>query len=177
MRMILICLLLSTIALPAQSLRAQTMQQIAFDALQAQQAPSIRRNSEYCGLIVRRPDGSLTARRAHRGTRDSCQRTWNSNFTDVVAIFHTHGRYLPQYDNEVPSIRDMKSATRSKLFSYVSTPAGRFWVIDPKTGVARLICGPRCMSWDPRHVPDPDDRILNRYTLELLKQRALARAR
>ena len=88
-----------------------------------------------------------------------------------VASFHTHGRHSDQYDGEVPSTIDIQSDIASGLDGYIATPGGRLWFIDHEQGVARLACGPGCLTQDPSYVPCPGDTIASSYTIEELTRR------
>jgi len=152
---------------------AQSAQEraLAKATLMALQTDSIRAGREFCGLILKSPNGGLVAGRASKGTWARCTSHWSDGDPEPTAGYHTHGKYLKNYDNEVPSLLDLYSAIEIELSGYVSTPGGRFWYIDHERGEVRLICGPKCLPWDPRHVEDPDDLIADRYTYEALKVR------
>ena len=68
---------------------------------------------------------------------------------DIVAIAHTHGAYLPQYDNNHFSPQDKKCAETIELPMYVSTPSGLLRRYDP--GIQRDIIISRDIPSDPKH--------------------------
>jgi hypothetical protein len=51
---------------------------------------------------------------------------------------------------------------------YVSTPRGRLWHIDGRTGTVTLVCGPGCLPSD-RAAP-PGRPLADRYPLEELRR-------
>ena len=152
--------------------QAAPMDDLARTTLFALQAQSIQNNREYCGIIVRRANGNLYATQANRGTKARCRYPNAGAGETLVASYHTHGAYLRRYDNEVPSVLDVITEMLSGTPGYVSTPGGRLWKTDGKTGAVHLICGPKCLPWDPRFVVDPNDRIAQKYSLQALKRRA-----
>ena len=135
------------------------------------QTDSIRTSREYCGLIGRQRDGRLVAITARRGSRARCRYPEAPAGMDIVASYHTHGAFLRQYDNEVPSVMDVLSDIRFGTRGYVSTPGGRLWLIDSATRRVQLICGLRCLPWDPRYDDRATGLIADSYTLEELKLR------
>lgn len=136
------------------------------------QTRSFAENREYCGYIGILPDGSYMATEVTRGGSDHClSRGDESRFLEVTASFHTHAGYDPYADSEVPSVEDLVGDMDEGVNGYIATPGGRLWFHDWTEGVAHLICGPGCMGQDPRYVPDKDDPIAARYTLEELDER------
>lgn len=171
------CLAFVLILLLPGALAAQSAAEVdlAKAALRALQAQSIKGNREYCGLIGRDRFGGLIASEAARGNRARCRYPDPPPDTVVVATFHTHGAFLRNYDNEVPSVLDVMSEMLNGTHGYVSTPGGRFWFVDGRRGTIRLICGPKCLPWDPRYVEGVTGPIASKYTLDDLKQRQFQR--
>ncbi|QBF30569.1 DUF4329 domain-containing protein [Thalassococcus sp. S3] len=170
MRMLGLLLGLLVLVSPVQASDAQ-VEALAKQLLRELQAKSIKGNREYCGLIGRRPDGSLVSTRVARGQKAQCRYPLPDPRTVVVASFHTHGAFLKRYDNEVPSLFDVLNDMTAQSDGYVSTPGGRFWHIDGETGTIRLLCGPKCLPWDPRYVDGATGFIAGKYTLQELKAR------
>ena len=113
------------------------------------QPVSIRENREYCGILMRTPDGTLVASQSFAGSEAFCTVEVPEG-ARVVASFHTQGAYMEGYANEVPSLQDLNVMVEWGIDGYVSTPGGRFWHIDGKRGEISLICGPGCMPADTR---------------------------
>lgn len=144
---------------------------LAREILRSLQEASIRSNREFCGLIARDAQGRLVATEGVRGNRARCRYPDPPPGTVVVASFHTHGAFLRNYDNEVPSVLDVMSEVASRTRGYISTPGGRFWVIDGRTGVSRLLCDARCLPWDPRYQPGIGGAVASKYSLDDLRRR------
>lgn len=128
------------------------------------QEQSIRDNREYCGLIGRDLQGRLVVTEAVRGSRARCRYPDPPSGTVLVASYHTHGAFLSDYDNEVPSAIDVQTEMMSGTRGYIATPGGRFWMIDGPTGTARLICDAKCLPWDPRYRSWIAGTVKSRYS-------------
>jgi len=152
----------------AQTAREQAL---AKQVLRDLQARSVQGNREFCGVIGQDSAGRLVVSRVVRGSRARCRYPNAPAGTRLVATFHTHGAFLERFDNEVPSVLDVYADMATGTNGYVSTPGGRFWVVNGRTGTVRLICGPKCLPWDPRYIPNLAGPVASRYTLEQLKQR------
>ena len=166
---LLLVLILSGTSLPAGSLDQEMA--LAKETLRALQAQSIQNNREYCGLIGRDPQGRLVVTEAVRGNRARCRYPDPPPGTVLVASFHTHGAFLRNYDNEVPSVLDVMAEIVGGTRGYVSTPGGRFWMIDGRTGIARLICDAKCLPWDPRYQPGIGGAVAGKYSIDDLRLR------
>ena len=154
----------------AQSLAKE--QELARQILTALQDRSFKQNREFCGWIARGEDGSLVHSKVYRGKQAQCQSKRRLPAgAELIATFHTHGKYLPRFDNEVPSAIDVQNEQDRGTRGYVSTPGGRFWVIEGRTGVVRLICGPGCLPVDPGYRERPSDRIQEQYSAKQIRQR------
>ena len=170
MILIAVFLLIAPAVATAQS-RAE--ENLARETLRELQARSVNGNREYCGVIGKTAEGRLVVGRVARGTRARCRYPGPPNGTRMVATFHTHGAFLESFDNEVPSVLDVLADMSTRTNGYVSTPGGRFWVVNGRTGEVRLICGPKCLPWDPRYIPDLAGPVAGKYTLDQLKRRQL----
>ncbi|WP_050928989.1 DUF4329 domain-containing protein [Aestuariivita boseongensis] len=160
------------LAAPAQA-QSRVELDLARQTLRALQAESIRGNREFCGVIGKDQAGRLVVSPAARGSRARCRYPNAPAGTRVVATFHTHGAFLERFDNEVPSVLDVLADMTTGTSGYISTPGGRFWYINGRTGEVRLICGPKCLPWDPRYVPGLAGPVAGKYTLDQLKRRQL----
>ena len=164
---------------------AQTLAQVAHEEAAAKQiltdlqAISFRKNREYCGVLLRMPSGKLVSSQAFKGTKARCRVKQIPRGATVVASYHTHGAYLPGYDNEVPSLLDLEVEIDWGIDGYVSTPGGRFWHVDGRNGTIRMICGLGCLPSDKRFQDQSRvfGKIRSKYTFESLMQRTLHGAR
>ena len=92
---------------------------------------SVQENREYGGLIFRNPDGSYSNTTPVRGDEDSLLIPLTTpEGTQATAFYHTHAAFDPRYDNENFSPTDINSANRTRLDSYLGTPAGAFKFYD-----------------------------------------------
>lgn len=145
---------------------------LARELLSDMQARSIRESREFCGMIGVDDQGRYVVGPISRGTAARCTFRRPRTAKRIVASFHTHGGYLAGYDNEVPSIIDLESERAHGLRGYVATPGGRFWLVDGKNSRVTLICGPRCLPWDPRFTNGELERIRGSYSREELFERS-----
>ncbi len=135
------------------------------------QPRSITENRELCGYIGYNRLGELRATRVMTGDEATCQLpNWPIKLT-VVASFHTHSTFSPEYDSEVPSTTDVESDESAGIDGYVATPGGRLWYIDGRRGVATQVCGLGCMGQDPNFIPGDSGPIAQSYTLQQLRRR------
>lgn len=131
------------------------------------QGPSFAEDREYCGYFGLDRDGNFAATPPVTGGEAFCEPLLPSDLK-VVASYHTHGAYGPEHDAEVPSPEDVDSDVAEGVFGYVSTPGGRVWLIDWRTGTATQVCGPFCVSSDPAYDPrqaGPVGRVYSRSNL------------
>ena len=133
------------------------------------QPRSSSESREYCGYLTQRSNGDFGRTGPIRGGEDYCDLPEPP--ADVIASWHTHGSYSEVYDNEVPSTADMESDLQARMDGYISTPAGRVWLIDYETRTARQLCGPACVYSDPRNDPQAEGPIPLRFTLSSLRAR------
>jgi hypothetical protein len=148
---------------------AFTDQAVAF--LDSLQWMSFEMNRELCGYFGLDEEGFFVATDPVVGEVDYCDLPWRPDDVTVVASYHTHGAYTPEDDTEVPSVDDVRSDKREKVYGYISTPGGRVWLVDWTTGVSELLCGNACVTRDPAYpVPDPE-RIASEYSLRALRDR------
>lgn len=170
MRLIVIALLLLA-PWPALSQPAAE-QALARSLLRDMQARSIRESREFCGMIGIDANGRYVVGPISRGTAARCTFRRPRTAQRIVASFHTHGGYLAGYDNEVPSIIDLESERSQGLRGYVATPGGRFWLVDGRRSRVTLLCGPKCLPWDPRFDDGELDRIRESYSRAELFERS-----
>ncbi len=166
---LLVVLFLSGTGLSAGPLEREMA--LAKQTLSDLQARSIRENREYCGLIGRDPQGRLVVTEAVRGTRARCRYPDPPPGTVLVASYHTHGAFLSNYDNEVPSALDVSIEMMDGTRGYVATPGGRFWMIEGRTGIAHLICDVKCLPWDPGYRSWIAGQVASRYSFNDLVRR------
>lgn len=141
--------------------------------LDSVQANSFAANREYCGLLGFNQAGQIVATRPRKGRRDSCiPRDFFDAEIEPIASYHTHGAYDPEADAEVPSLGDLDADTEEGLeYGFMSSPGGRFWVIDPARAEVRQICGVGCMVQDPNFSAGDHGPIAQRYSRDALLAR------
>ncbi len=134
---------------------------------------SFAANREYCGLLGVSPSGQLVVTNARKGRVDSCTpRDFPSDDIEPIASYHTHGAYDPDADAEVPSLGDLDADTDEGLdYGFMSSPGGRFWVIDTARQEVRMLCGLGCMPSDPDFVAGDWGPIKKRYSRNELVRR------
>ena len=169
MRLLLILLFLLPTAATAQPADEVAL---AKRLLRDMQERSIRESREFCGMIGFDAEGRYVVGPISRGSAARCTFRPPRSAVKIVASFHTHGAYLPAYDNEVPSVIDLESEISHGLRGYVATPGGRFWLVDGVSEEVTLICGPKCMPWDPRYDDGDLEQIRSKYTRSELFERA-----
>ena len=113
---------------------------------------SIRDNREYCGYIGFDDDGRLAFSQPARGDLESCEPNDPDELAVIVASYHTHAAYSPDYYNELPSGEDVEGDEAEGIDGYVATPGGRLWYIDTEEMVISQICGIGCLPKDPDFV-------------------------
>jgi RHS repeat-associated protein len=111
----------------------RTLDEAAIAALRAINPRSKRQNVEYAGQICHNSQGYFYTAPA-KGTIDSSDPSESPcpKGSSTVAEYHTHGAYLPKYDNEMFSLEDVEGV---HVPQYVATPTGRIRVYDPAVGV------------------------------------------
>ena len=131
---------------------------------------SIAQEREYCGLIGVDAAGNYVATEPVRGRKSTCLPP-DPRFADfdVLASWHTHGAWDPDFLTEVPSFDDMRTDIEDGTDGYIATPGGRFWYVDARNQIARQICGQGCLIPDPDYQPDPDFPVSGTYTLDDLR--------
>ena len=131
---------------------------------------SFVQNTEICGYLGRDPQGNLfTTENATGGEAECYLPTPPANMT-LLASYHTHGTYSPEYDSEFPTTTDMDSDRAANIDGYIATPGGRLWYVDTDTMTVRELCGTGCLPQDPGYRPDEAGRINTSYTYAQLRQ-------
>lgn len=156
-----------------ERIQPRTAAEVAFATglLNSLQAQSIAENREYCGYIGLDADGEFAATPALAGELDGCQPEEPPADFALLASYHTHGAYAPDYDSELPSIEDLRADIAERVDGYISSPGGRIWFNDAVNRVSIMLCGQGCVIADPAYRPDPDYPPLSRYDLEALEER------
>ncbi|OUD10222.1 hypothetical protein BVC71_01535 [Marivivens niveibacter] len=128
------------------------------------QPRSFALNREICGYIGRNDAGRLVSSRLSTGSEAGCTLPhWPTKF-DVIASFHTHSTYSPEYNSEVPSSTDMESDEASGIDGWIATPGGRLWYVDSSEMIAYQICGHHCVPQDPNYIDEPGQNIKPYYS-------------
>ncbi|MEM8655481.1 MAG: DUF4329 domain-containing protein [Pseudomonadota bacterium] len=158
----------STIVMSARPL-PQTQAEIAFatDLFNGVQGRSITEEREYCGLLGVDEAGRYVATPPRRGGKSSCLPPMSAGpGVTVLASYHTHGAYDPDFLTEIPSFDDIRTDIEDDTDGYVATPGGRLWYVDARAQEARLICGAMCLVSDVAFEEDPEFPVRTRYTLQ-----------
>lgn len=137
--------------------------------LNALQPISIAESREYCGYIFETETGALAATAPSAGREDFCDLSPPDE--TVLASYHTHGSYSEVYDNEVPSLDDIKGDFDAQIDGYVSTPGGRVWLIDYDAQIIRQLCDIMCVASDPMNNADDAGFVPQTFTLRQLEAR------
>jgi len=137
------------------------------------QSRSFSQNREFCGLIGRTVQGNLVITRPRQGGPDGCRPKsfFFLNKIEVLASYHTHGAHLPNETVEVPSTFDLEADAEEGIFGFVSTPGGRFWIIEPAKDQVRMLCGMGCLPQDPTYDVASDEPLQTIYTWQELVER------
>lgn len=166
MRVILACLfmLFSTPVTQAQDIEEQ---EFARALLTNFNALSIEFNREVCGFIVRRQGNlELETTKVSWGGHASCASLPVPQGLDVLSSWHTHAAWGEGYDGEVPSTIDVEGDMRMGVNGWVSTPGGRLWFIEGRTGNMRQVCGRGCLPSDPNFFPEEHGPVAKSYSLD-----------
>lgn len=141
----------------------------AQQVLNAIQPASIAESREYCGYIYETEDGGLAATAPVRGATDYCDLPDPDE--TVIASYHSHGGFSPDFDNEVPSVDDLLGDFEAGIDGYVGTPAGRVWHNDVETETTTQLCSVACIIADPEDDPAQAGLIPDSFTLSELRAR------
>jgi hypothetical protein len=126
------------------------------DILAELQRASFAVNAEHCGYIGRDAAGRIVPSTINRGTEASCELPYVPAGMTLLASFHTHGTYSPDYASEWPTVTDMMSDAADGIDGYIATPGGRLWHVDTDTMTVRELCGRGCLPQDPAYRPEDD---------------------
>ena len=156
---------------PPNAPSGPAVDQFARSFLNGIQARSIAEGREYCGYIFIDGNGRLQGTPPRRGRLASCDMPEPLVGQGIIASYHTHGSFNPGFDNEVPSVIDLRSDFDYGIDGYVSTPGGRVWLVDFQTRSTVQVCGLRCVTSDTAFRPIGEARIQQSYTLDGLRRR------
>ena len=131
---------------------------------------SFARNTEICGYLGRDPQGNLFTTESAPGNEADCNLPTPPVTMTLLASYHTHGTYSPEYDSEFPTTTDMDSDQAAGIDGYISTPGGRLWHVDSDTMTVTELCGVGCLPMDPNYQPDEAGRIRTSYSYGALQQ-------
>lgn len=159
---------LTYISAPAVA-RSDDINTYATSLLNALQPRSIADGREYCGYIYEVPGGGLSVTPVFVGGEDYCDLPEPDDSTR--ASFHTHGGFSDKYDNEVPSVDDIKGDFEAQIDGYISTPGGRVWLVDFEAQIARQLCNELCVTSDPENDPEDAGFVPQTFTLDELEER------
>ena len=135
------------------------------------QPRSIALRRELCGVFRVTETGEIVATPPRVGDFAGCDMPVPRAGSGVFASYHTHSAFAPGYDNEVPSLQDLRNDVRLGIDGYVSTPGGRVWRVDHVTRSAVQLCGIGCVFMDPGFVPLNGSGIRARYSMADLRRR------
>ncbi len=135
------------------------------------QSRSISQNREYCGYFVVNSDGNLTTTPPLRGREAGCRPADAERGLKILASYHTHAAYAPDFDSELPSSDDLRADIFEGIDGYISTPGGRVWYISAEQRNATLLCGENCVVSDPNYKPETEYSVADSYDLATLEAR------
>lgn len=134
------------------------------------QIRSFAENREICGYLGYDRDGNLRTSDINIGTEASCgPPNFPTKFT-VVAWFHTHSTYSPEYNSEYPSTQDLDFGEYWDLNGYTATPGGRLWYHDLAEDAVIELCSLECVPQDPNFRVLPRDPVRSVYTRRQLQK-------
>ena len=114
-----------------------TNEQAGYQAINDVNAASIVLGQEFAGTTYQNPNGTYSYTAPNGGTlAGSSHGPINSNTT---GLYHTHGANDPGYANEYYSPLDQSNAINLGIPSYLGTPSGKTFSIDPSTGQIRTL--------------------------------------
>lgn len=171
----LLAALALVLALPAAAQTPETPREFkrVVKLLSELNVRSVAESREYCGALGLDDGGFEVHLTPHRGEGASCGSAAPPGLWSRVIDYHTHGSFDEGYVNEVPSDNDVRYTLSRGNPHYLATPGGRLWRIDPGNGVSQLICGPRCLPFDPGYDEGAHPPVRDAYTLPELEQRLL----
>lgn len=149
----------------AQSADEEALMRTVFDELNP---VSIAENVEHCGYLGFDADGELAVSPPTRGEEGSCLSDDPDNLELIIASYHTHGAFSPDYSSELPSGTDMEGDEEEGIDGWVATPGGRLWYIDTTDMITRQICGIGCIAADPDFVAGDSGIIEQSYSYDEL---------
>lgn len=148
------------LSLSAQSAEEEALIRATFAMLNP---VSIEQNIEYCGYVGFTAGGDLAVSTPTRGDEGSCLADDPINLDLIVASYHTHGAFSPDYDSELPSGTDMEGDEDEGIDGWVATPGGRLWYIDTTDMETFQVCGIGCLPADPDFVRGGSGIIAESY--------------
>ena len=135
------------------------------------QPASIAVDRELCGYFGLDAAGAFVVTDPVEGGKSFCDLPAPPENVTIVASYHTHSAFTPEYDSEVPSPGDIRTDARDRIYGYISTPGGRIWLVNWQDRSARQLCGIGCVYQDPGFVPLDAGPIAEFYTIEELRNR------
>jgi hypothetical protein len=129
------------------------------------QLASFAANTEYCGYLGQDASGAYITSQINQGTEASCTLPNIPAGMTLLASFHTHSTYSPEYASEFPTSTDLLSDQADQIDGYISTPGGRLWYHDSDTLTVRQLCGRGCLPQDPGYVASDDGPLRSSFTL------------
>lgn len=127
---------------------------------------SIAENVEYCGYLGFTAEGELAVSPPTLGDESSCLSDDPDNLELIIASYHTHAGFSPDYSSELPSGTDMEGDEEEGIDGWVATPGGRLWYIDTADMVTWQVCGIGCIPSDPDFIPGDLGIIEQSYSYE-----------
>ena len=154
----------------ASPLAAQPVdEEVLVRALFAELNPiSIAEGVEYCGYVGFDIEGDLIFSEPTRGDESSCLSSDPAEIEVITASYHTHGQFLTDYANELPSGEDMEGDEAEGIDGWVATPGGRLWYIDTDLMETFQVCGIGCLPTDPEFIAGDFGPIAERYSYDAL---------
>ena len=143
---------------------------IAIDALSWAQALTLQDGIEYCGSISIDAEGSYHVTLPFPGDEGHCSPPSVPPSLTVIASYHTHGTVGEPGKGgafEFPSRHDLETTD----WSFISTPGGRLWLIDPFIDELRLLGRPGYFEQDPGFAPFKKCNAIASYPIKEVVKR------
>ena len=123
--------------------RFKSSDEAAIDFAKLYNDNSIKNNTEYATTIYKVTTSSgeffYSYSEPNKGSEAAATPSGTGWIREDVADAHTHGKYLPAYDNNNFSPTDTKDNNKKNLIGYLATPNGSLQKYDPETKLTTVV--------------------------------------